>query len=162
METGVAKAELGEKQVCPNCGAKFYDLRKRPAQCPKCANSFDPADETVRVKRTRGRAATYEPAYEDDEAEDVAVKGEEAGDEEEVEETPELDASAVDEPPLVEDDEEEPTNPDALPAGFSEEEVELEDDGADGPPILELEEDEDFADDELGELPDERDEDERA
>jgi len=39
----VAKPNLGEKQVCPECEKKFYDLTKRPAVCPYCATSFDPA-----------------------------------------------------------------------------------------------------------------------
>jgi uncharacterized protein (TIGR02300 family) len=32
----VAKAELGTKRLCANCGAKFYDLSKNPIHCPKC------------------------------------------------------------------------------------------------------------------------------
>jgi uncharacterized protein (TIGR02300 family) len=32
----VAKAELGTKRLCANCGAKFYDLNKDPIHCPKC------------------------------------------------------------------------------------------------------------------------------
>jgi uncharacterized protein (TIGR02300 family) len=32
----VAKAELGTKRLCANCGAKFYDLSKEPIHCPKC------------------------------------------------------------------------------------------------------------------------------
>ena len=35
--------DLGEKQLCPECEKKFYDLAKRPAICPYCATSFDPA-----------------------------------------------------------------------------------------------------------------------
>ncbi len=27
---------LGTKRTCPKCEAKFYDLTKNPAQCPKC------------------------------------------------------------------------------------------------------------------------------
>lgn len=40
----MAKPELGEKRTCPECGARFYDLNKSPAQCPKCATSFTPED----------------------------------------------------------------------------------------------------------------------
>ncbi|MFN7109543.1 MAG: TIGR02300 family protein, partial [Brevundimonas sp.] len=29
----MANPELGAKQVCPNCQAKFYDLDRRPAHC---------------------------------------------------------------------------------------------------------------------------------
>jgi uncharacterized protein (TIGR02300 family) len=32
----VAKPELGLKRQCLNCGAKFYDLNRDPAVCPKC------------------------------------------------------------------------------------------------------------------------------
>ncbi|MDG1126531.1 MAG: TIGR02300 family protein [Hellea sp.] len=38
------KAELGEKRICPECGAKFYDLTRNPATCPMCQHSFDPAE----------------------------------------------------------------------------------------------------------------------
>ena len=40
----MAKAELGEKRVCPECEAKFYDLTRNPATCPMCQHSFDPAE----------------------------------------------------------------------------------------------------------------------
>ena len=30
------KPELGTKRVCVACGARFYDLQKTPAVCPKC------------------------------------------------------------------------------------------------------------------------------
>jgi uncharacterized protein (TIGR02300 family) len=32
----MAKPELGLKRICVACGAKFYDLMKQPAVCPKC------------------------------------------------------------------------------------------------------------------------------
>lgn len=32
----MAKPELGLKRHCMQCGAKFYDLNKDPAVCPKC------------------------------------------------------------------------------------------------------------------------------
>ena len=39
----MAKPDLGEKQLCPECDKKFYDLNKNPALCPYCKASFDPA-----------------------------------------------------------------------------------------------------------------------
>jgi uncharacterized protein (TIGR02300 family) len=36
----VAKPELGLKRQCMSCGAKFYDLNKDPAACPKCGTVF--------------------------------------------------------------------------------------------------------------------------
>ena len=47
----LANPELGAKQVCPNCQAKFYDLSRRPAHCPKCA-------DRVRSRRGAEAAAT--------------------------------------------------------------------------------------------------------
>ena len=32
----MVKPELGTKRVCVACGARFYDLTKVPAVCPKC------------------------------------------------------------------------------------------------------------------------------
>src|SRR5690606_21442650 len=61
----LANPELGAKQICPNCQAKFYDLNRRPAHCPKCESDFDP-EEAVRNRRVRGRG----PAVEAEEAED--------------------------------------------------------------------------------------------
>ena len=36
----MAKPELGSKRQCMSCGAKFYDLNKDPATCPKCGTVF--------------------------------------------------------------------------------------------------------------------------
>ena len=75
----MAKPELGQKQVCPNCQAKFYDLNRRPAHCPKCDTEFDPLEEAMRNRRVRGRAGAGFAA--DDEAEDqVADKSADSDD----------------------------------------------------------------------------------
>lgn len=144
----MAKADLGDKQVCPSCGAKFYDLGRRPAMCPKCQTAFDPQDEAVRMKRVRTRA----PAYDDDEA---TEKPEVETEEEEAVEAVEIDAAALEAPPEGSDGEEEeegPANSDEIPAGFSEDvgedETAVDDDAV---PILEDEEEE-FPEDELGEI----------
>jgi uncharacterized protein (TIGR02300 family) len=36
----VAKPELGLKRQCMSCGAKFYDLNRDPAVCPKCGTPY--------------------------------------------------------------------------------------------------------------------------
>lgn len=36
----MARPELGTKRLCPNCGAKYYDLNRDPILCPKCNASF--------------------------------------------------------------------------------------------------------------------------
>ena len=38
----MVKAEWGTKRTCPNCGARYYDLRHDPIVCPKCGAAFDP------------------------------------------------------------------------------------------------------------------------
>src|SRR5690348_2733061 len=89
----LVKADLGTKRACPSCGARFYDLTKRPIECPKCAFSFEPE---ALYKQRRGRqpepAASAVPA---NEAED-----EESEDEDENEEAETEEEEAVEEAPL--------------------------------------------------------------
>ncbi|WP_424814243.1 TIGR02300 family protein [Roseococcus sp. YIM B11640] len=40
----MAKPELGLKRTCVACGAKFYDMMKQPAICPKCGTE-QPAEQ---------------------------------------------------------------------------------------------------------------------
>jgi len=40
----MAKPELGTKRVCVACGARFYDLTRQPATCPKCGTE-QPAEQ---------------------------------------------------------------------------------------------------------------------
>ncbi|MEJ0058407.1 MAG: TIGR02300 family protein [Terricaulis sp.] len=151
----MAKAELGEKQVCPNCGAKFYDLTRRPATCPKCQTSFDPAEEGAKVKRSRSRSAAFPPGYDDEEEETEAKKKTAEGEddeEEEVETAPEIDA-VPDDPVVLDEEEEAEASPDALPPGFSEEEADLEDDDAADDDVPLLDDEEEFPEDAIGELP---------
>jgi uncharacterized protein (TIGR02300 family) len=147
----LANPELGTKQICPTCQAKFYDLNRRPAHCPKCQSDFDP-DEAVRNRRVRARIAT--PEADPEEAEDqVAAKTPSDEDEDEDPGAPELD-EVVDEPPLSTDDDDDgadtPAVSEDLGAFTEEEEVEAEDDV----PFLEDEEDDDFDESEIDGLPD--------
>ncbi len=154
----MANPELGAKQICPNCQAKFYDLTRRPAHCPKCAHEFDP-DEAVRSRRTRSRVAPTDHEVEEDGEAQVRGKSE-ADDEDEEDEvvTPELD-EVVDAPIIPGDDDDDDVEPGAAPedelAGFSEDEEDLEED-TDDVPFLEDEED-DFDDTEIEGLPGEGD-----
>jgi uncharacterized protein (TIGR02300 family) len=157
----LANPELGAKQICPNCQAKFYDLTKRPAHCPKCGTEFDP-DEAIRNRRVRARVTTPEPDL-DETREDQVAEGAEGEEEEEEEDVgaPELD-EVVDEPPIAADDEDEDgadtgVSPVSEELGeFTDEEEEVEDDA--DVPFLE-EEDDDFDDSEIEGLPDGGDED---
>ena len=97
----MVKADLGTKRGCPSCGARFYDLSKRPIECPKCAFSFEPE---ALYKQRRGRqpepAAGVVPAAEaedeeaDDENEDAESENEDE-EEETVEEAPLIVAATV-------------------------------------------------------------------
>ena len=147
----MATPELGAKQICPNCQAKFYDLNRRPAVCPKCATAFDP-EEAVRSRRMRARSTV--PDYEHDEEKPPQVRGAAAdgeGFEEEPDDTPEIDEAAAAEP--IESDEEEGEGPapsagDDLGVDFAEEDGEGESEDDDSVPFLE-DEDEDFVDEEI-------------
>jgi len=99
-------ADLGEKRTCPNCGAKFYDLGKSPASCPKCKTTFDPVVEVAKPKRTREKVkAAPVVADDDDEIEDDEDEAEETEDEDEEEDDEAIVALDDAEPELVEEDE---------------------------------------------------------
>jgi uncharacterized protein (TIGR02300 family) len=157
----LANPELGAKQICPNCQAKFYDLTRRPAVCPKCATAFDP-EEVVRSRRTRSRAA---PDYETDDGEAKVKEADVDGaedEEEEVDDTPELDEGAEIVPLEVDEDAEidpgAPITPDAdIGVGIEEEDVLADDDDADVP-FLEDEDEDEFPDDDIEGLPGEDEE----
>jgi len=162
----VADPALGTKQVCPNCTAKFYDLNKHPAHCPRCDTEFD-QEEVVRTRRSRVR--TTAPDYEDtdEEAEDQ-VKGKTASEDDEDEEpetiTPEIDEVVTDDALLVDEDEDlDPADPARVGApgenvDMDIEDADLGDDDADDVPFLEDDEDADF-DEEIDGLPDDEDRD---
>ena len=42
----------GLKRICMSCGARFYDLNKKPIICPGCATEFT---GEIKVKSRRGR-----------------------------------------------------------------------------------------------------------
>jgi uncharacterized protein (TIGR02300 family) len=86
----MAKPELGVKRTCVACGAKFYDLGKQPAVCPKCGTE-QPAEQP------RPRRAALPPEDKvkkrvapvaDPDADDVEIEDVDA---DEVEETEDLD-----------------------------------------------------------------------
>ncbi len=150
----LASPELGAKQICPNCSAKFYDLSRRPALCPKCGETFDP-EEAVRNRRVRARSVT--PDYEaDDEKEEKPKVESEDGFEDEADDTPEID-EAVEADPIETDDDDAEADPaapavpaDDLGVDFAEDEDVADED--DDVPFIE-DEDEDFPEDEIDGLP---------
>jgi uncharacterized protein (TIGR02300 family) len=81
----MAKPELGTKRTCVACGARFYDLTKSPAVCPKCGTD-QPVDQP-RPRRAGGNVVEDKrpkkaPAAPEDV--DVEVEGVEEGEDEDV------------------------------------------------------------------------------
>lgn len=143
----MANPELGAKQLCPNCQAKFYDLNRRPARCPKCETEFDP-EEVIKVRKVRGRGAGAD--YEDtpDEGDEAQVKAKPAGDDEDEEEVsaPEID-EPTDDAPIASDDDED--GADAGPEkatgmGEADDDEVLDDEDDDSVPFIEEDGDDDF------------------
>ena len=154
----MANPELGSKQICPTCSAKFYDLGRRPAVCPKCGESFDP-EEALKTRRVRARSAA--PDYEDDAEKPAKTSDAEAdGFEDEVDETPENDADAEPDQTDSDDDGDDstpaPSGGDDLGVDFAEEEVE---DDSEDVPFLEEEDEDDFDGDDIEGLPGEGEDD---
>ncbi len=56
----MVKPAWGMKRTCQGCGAHFYDLRKDPIICPKCATVYDP-DAVSRTRRGRSGGAAPKP-----------------------------------------------------------------------------------------------------
>jgi uncharacterized protein (TIGR02300 family) len=65
----VAKPELGLKRQCMSCGAKFYDLNKDPAVCPKCGAAY----QATAMSRAAAPVVARAAAPDEDEAEIEAV-----------------------------------------------------------------------------------------
>ncbi len=84
----MGKPELGTKRVCVACGARFYDLTKAPAVCPKCGTE-QPLDQP-RPRRAPGGGNVVEekrpkkPAPAPGAEEDIEVEGVEDVEEEDV------------------------------------------------------------------------------
>lgn len=89
----MAKPELGTKRICVQCGARFYDLAKQPATCPKCGTE-QPAEQP-RLRRLP--AAVIEdkrPKKPAPEAEDGDIDIEVAEDADVLEDTADLEDDA--------------------------------------------------------------------
>ena len=70
----MSKAEWGLKRICPSCGAKYYDMKKKAPVCPSCGTVYDP--EAV-MKSRRGRASAKPAPVEarEEVVEDVIPEG---------------------------------------------------------------------------------------
>ena len=56
--------ELGKKHECAECGAKFYDLGKADAACPRCGTNARETSEKRPAPEPRARYVAPPPAAE--------------------------------------------------------------------------------------------------
>lgn len=94
----MAKAEWGLKRTCQSCGARFYDMGRDPAACPKCGTKFDP-EAVLKTKRAtkavaeKPAPAKKQPLPEEEVIEagdDELIEAEDTEEEEVIEDTSEL------------------------------------------------------------------------
>ncbi|WP_288759694.1 TIGR02300 family protein [uncultured Brevundimonas sp.] len=143
----MANPELGAKQVCPNCQAKFYDLNRRPAHCPKCGTDFDP-EEALKLRGRRVRPGY--PADDEDAEDQVKDKAADSDDEEEEDvRAPEIDEEGH-EPILTPDDDDDASdnNDDAgMNSSDGDDDDVLDDDDDDSVPFIEDDDDDSIDED---------------
>jgi hypothetical protein len=60
--------KFGNKFTCWNCAAKFYDMKKADARCPKC--SSDPKDDPALKSSEKGKRGNKEEAAEGEDFEE--------------------------------------------------------------------------------------------
>lgn len=93
--TKLGKADLGEKLTCSSCGARFYDLNKSPAECPKCGAE----NARPKVFKSKKAETTAKPVKESD-----APKKASDGDDEDVEDIEEIEDVEDEDDDLLNDD----------------------------------------------------------
>lgn len=62
----MARPELGLKRQCMSCGAKFYDLARDPAVCPKCGAVY----QAAATSRVSAPALSRAPSNDDEDETD--------------------------------------------------------------------------------------------
>jgi uncharacterized protein (TIGR02300 family) len=78
----VAKAQLGTKRICPNCGARYYDLNHNPIICPRCGTRFEVAAAPSRTRAAPAKVVPEEVEVEIDVKDPVEVVSLEEADDE--------------------------------------------------------------------------------
>ena len=97
--TGVTIPNLGKKRTCQSCEARFFDLNKNPAICPKCHDKNKiPTTKARRAAPSEPKAASVKTPEVEDVAEtsNAAETTTEPGAGDSEEETDELEAELVD------------------------------------------------------------------
>ena len=141
----MTKPELGTKRDCPECGARFYDLHKEPAHCPKCHHEFIP-EALLKPRKTRADDE-QKPKAETDSDNDATEHETSLEDADEENKAPVSNRkSALDEEDTADDDDEDDTelaSDEDIP-DIEDIDVDLDDD-EDDDAILEDEDDDDMS-----------------
>src|SRR6185312_3640600 len=102
------------KRLCPNCGTRYYDMRRDPIVCPHCGSPFDP-EALLKTRRTRAAAPVAEPVADEEIEPDLGA--------EEVAEPAEADAALPDDAEAETEEEEEEVLEDASELGEDEDDM---------------------------------------
>lgn len=90
----MAKPDWGKKLTCPSCGARFYDLNKEPATCPKCEATVE-IQPVLKPRRTPAEAPkpkkVVKKVSDDDDDDDVDALLDDDDDDDLIEDTSDLD-----------------------------------------------------------------------
>ncbi|MFT8464628.1 FYDLN acid domain-containing protein [Acetobacter persici] len=90
----MSQPDLGTKRVCVSCGARFYDLNRSPAVCPKCGT--EQPELVSRLRRNSDSLTPHAdkqiPPKKDDDDIDIDTDDDTDGDDDDVmEDTSDLD-----------------------------------------------------------------------
>ena len=80
------KPELGQKHECTECGARFYDLGREVAACPKCGAISEMAIGAIPEKRRRRRSEQVAATKKEAEPKTVEIDEEDDEEDSDVEE----------------------------------------------------------------------------
>lgn len=94
----MGKVDLGEKLTCSSCGARYYDLNKTPALCPKCGAE----NARPKVFKTKKAEAAAKPVK--DTPEPKKAKDGEEGDVEDLEDVEDEDDDLLNDDDDLDDD----------------------------------------------------------
>lgn len=90
----MAKPDWGKKLTCPSCGARFYNLNKEPATCPKCEATVE-IQPVLKPRRTPAEAPkpkkVVKKVSDDDDDDDVDALLDDDDDDDLIEDTSDLD-----------------------------------------------------------------------
>ena len=99
----MAKAEWGLKRICPNCGTRYYDMKKNPPICPNCGTAFD-AEVLMRSRRSRAAAKVVEAKQAEDVIDELPIADADDAEDAVIEDAEELGDDPVEDVVAVEDE----------------------------------------------------------